>query len=182
MANSAANVSVGKPSITGAIYRAPKGTTLPTDATTALDAAFKCLGYCSDAGLVNSNAATGGSIKAWGGERVYDYISEKPDTFNFNLIECLNEEVLKTVYGDKNVSGTLSTGITINATVEDTETCAWVIEMVLNGGVLKRIVIPEAKVTAVADITYSDEAAIGYNTTISAYAVNGITHYEYIAA
>ena len=37
------NVTTAKPKIDGAIYSAPKGTTLPTDAKTALDAAFKPL-------------------------------------------------------------------------------------------------------------------------------------------
>ena len=39
-----ANVSVGKPKIAGAVYVAPLGTTLPTDAVTALATAFKGLG------------------------------------------------------------------------------------------------------------------------------------------
>ena len=41
MANTASNVSAGKPKLTGAIWAAPKGTTLPTDTATALDNAFK---------------------------------------------------------------------------------------------------------------------------------------------
>ena len=43
MANTASNVSAGKPAIAGAIHFAPKGTTLPTDTTTALAAAFEAL-------------------------------------------------------------------------------------------------------------------------------------------
>ena len=36
-------VTVSKPKVGGAVWRAPLGTTLPTDATTALDKAFKSL-------------------------------------------------------------------------------------------------------------------------------------------
>lgn len=47
------NVTTAKPKIDGAIYSAPKGTPLPTDAKTALNVAFKPLGYISDDGLKN---------------------------------------------------------------------------------------------------------------------------------
>ena len=36
-----ANVTTAKPKIGGAVYSAPLGTALPTDATTELDNAFK---------------------------------------------------------------------------------------------------------------------------------------------
>ena len=41
MANNKANVTTGKPKVGGAVFRAPVGTTLPTDASTALNSAFK---------------------------------------------------------------------------------------------------------------------------------------------
>lgn len=179
---SSSNVSAGKPKVAGAIFMAPIGTTLPTDSTTSLASAFVELGYASDAGVVNSESRETETIKAWGGDTVLKPFTGKEDTFNFTLIEALNVDALKLVYGESNVSGSLANGITIKSAAEDLEYHSFVIEMVLNGAV-KRIVIPSAKVTEVGDITYADGTAIGYDTTLSCVPDStGGTHYEYIKA
>lgn len=175
------NVTAAKPNIKGSIYKAPLGTVLPTAADEELDEAFTKLGYISDAGLVNSNSPESSDIKAWGGDIVLSTQTQKKDTFKFNLIEALNVDVLKTVYGDDNVSGTLEAGITIKVNSDETEEHVFLVDMIMKGGILKRIVIPDAKVTSVSDITYSDSASVGYETTITAYPdTSGQTHYEYI--
>lgn len=177
------NVTAGKPVVGGSIFWAPQGTTLPTDVDDTLNAAFKDLGYAADAGLVNSNSPANTAIKAWGGDTVLDVQTEKPDTFKFKLLEALNVEVAKFVYGADNVSGTLTTGITITANSKEQDTMSMVIDMILRNGNLKRIVIPNGKVTAVSDISYVDSDAVGYETTVSCYPdASGNTHYEYIMA
>lgn len=179
--NNVDNVIVGKPKTDGAIFMAPAGTTLPTDATTALASAFKCLGYVSEDGVVNSNSPESEDIKAWGGDIVASPLTGKPDKFSFTLIESLNVDVLKLVYGADNVTGTLETGISIKANSKDYNNVVIVIERAIRG-TFGRIVIPKAKVSEIGDITYVDNNVVGYPVTISALpGDDGDTHHDYIA-
>lgn len=181
MGNTANNVSAGKPKKTGAIWAAPKGTTLPQNTSEALAEAFKCLGYCSDAGLVNTTNLETSKIKAWGGDTVLVIQTSKEDSFKYTLIEVKNLDVLKFVYGSGNVSGTLETGITVTANSDQPEEVELVIDMIMSDNTAKRIVIPSATISAVGDVTYSDEDAIGYETTVDCIPdEDGNTHYEYM--
>ncbi len=180
MANTVNNVSAGKPAVGGAISVAAAGTSVPTSASASISS-FTSLGYVSEDGVTNSNSPSTTNIKAWGGDTVLVTQDEKEDTFEFTLIEVLNTDVLKLVYGDANVSGTLAAGITINANNKPQAEHAMVIDMIMRDNTLKRICIPKAYVTGVGDITYSDSAAVGYQTTITAMPdSSGNTHYEYI--
>lgn len=177
----ASNVSAGKPAVAGAVFRAAQGTTAPTTATSSLAAAFKALGYCSEDGTVNSNSPSMTSIKAWGGDEVLVIQESKDDTFQLTLIECLNDEVLKTVYGSTNVTGALATGLTVKANAKEPEEGVWVIDMILTSNTAKRIVIPHGKISELGDITYSDTDAVGYEITITCIPDSSRnTHYEYL--
>ena len=175
------NVSAATPGVSGAIYRAPIGTTLPTDASTTLDVAFVELGYVSEDGLVNTNSPETENIKEWGGTDVLNVLTEKTDEWQCTLIEVLNVNVLKAIYGASNVTGTLSTGITVTANTDEQEEGAWVVDMVMRNGVLKRVVIPNGKISELGDITYKRDEAVGYEITLTGLAdTYGNTHYEYI--
>lgn len=175
------NVTYGKPKVGGAVSVAPLGTVLPTDAKTKLGDEFKNLGYISEDGLNNENSPESEKFKAWGGDIVLTTQTEKSDIFTYKLIEALNIDVLKEIYGDKNVSGDINTGITVKATNDSAQAHVIVVEMILKGGILKRIVIPNGVITEIGEITYSDEDAIGYEVTVEALpSKENYTHIEYI--
>lgn len=174
------NVSTGKPSVSGGIWIADSGTTPPTNATSTLTD-FTALGYVSEDGLINSNSPESDTGKAWGGDIVITYQTEKSDTFQFTLIGSKDVDVLEAVYGSANVSGTLSTGITVEANATEAEEHVWVFEMLMRDNTYKRIVVPAGKVTEVGDITYTDQDIVGYELTVQAFPdSSNNTHYEYI--
>lgn len=179
--NDATKVTAVKPKVTGAVFVAPLKTALPTDAKTELDPAFKNLGFISDDGIKNENTASSEDVKAWGGAIVNSIQKDKTDKFKMTYIEALNIDVLKFIYGKNNVEGSLEAGITIKVGLEEAEPQVMVIDSVLQGGYLKRVGIPVAKLTEIGEISYSDSETLGYESTVSAFPdSNGFTHYEHI--
>lgn len=177
----AANVTTGKPKVAGAIHRAPKGTTLPTDAKSELSDAFVDMGYIGEDGVTNSNTRTSEEFKAWGGLVVLTSQTEYKDNFKFKFLETLNKDVLGTVYKEGNVSGTdLETGLTVKVNSQELDEYVWVIDMILRDNVLNRIVIPDAKVSELGDVVYKDDDVTAFDITLTAFPdEEGNTHYEY---
>lgn len=177
----ASNVTAGKPKVGGAIFTAPVGTPLPTDTDSALNSAFKELGYCSEDGVTNSTDLTVEEIKAWGGQTVLIIQSSKDDKFQYVLIETLNKNAIGYFYGEDNVSGSIETGIIIKANNKDVPYRSIVIDMIMRDDTSKRIVIPSCKIAEIGDIVYNDSDPVGYDTTVSCTPDEaGNTHYEYI--
>lgn len=177
----ASNVSTGKPKITGAVFNAPIGTTIPTDAVTALNEAFDCVGHITEDGVTNDQELNTNEIKAWGGLIVYNPLTEFKDSFKFAMLETKNAKVLKAYYGDDNVTVDQETGaISVKVGAKDMPERTWVIETVLRGGTKRRLILPFGQVSARESITYKDEDPIAYGITVSAMAdAQGNTHYEY---
>lgn len=184
MANTATNVSTGKPKVTGGVWVASRTATLPTDAVSALSSDYKCLGYVSEDGVSNDNSFDVSEIKAWGGNIIFRSVDKMEDTFKFALIETENIDVLKTVYGNSNVSVDGVSGEThVQVKSEDPQELIYVIELALRGGIARRIVISDGAITARDTINYNDTDAIAYSITVTAYPdSNNVTHHEYTEA
>lgn len=180
MSTNVNNVSVGKPKVGGAAWCAPAGTTAPTSAVSELSSAYKDLGYISSDGLKNNGERSVNKIKAWGGDIVNTTQTEKTDQFTVTFIEAMNSDVMKFVYGKDNVSGDLASGLTVLVNSSELDEWVLIFDMVLSHSVVKRVVLPKAKVDSVSEISYTDDDVIGYQCTISALPDSeGNTHYEY---
>lgn len=178
------NVLVGKPVLNDAIAVAPVGTPLPTDVTTALNAAFKKVGFVSDDGLTEGEDRSTDTITAWGGAVVATTQSSFEKTFGFTMIEFLNANAQKLLRGDANVTATVANGthgaqLTIRETADLPAPKAMVIDIV-SGTAKVRHVIPSGQVTDSDDINWTDEDPAGLPVTFSAYPdANGVYVYTY---
>ena len=179
--NNSDNVSVGKPKATGAVFFAPKGTALPTDATSELATAYKAVGYVSEDGVKNEVETDSEEIKAWGGDIVATPQTSYSEKFSLTLIET-NETALKVVYGEDNVTVADSGVITIKHNSAEKTEIVMIIEVVLSNDRVKRLVVPKCKLSEMGEITYKDDEAIGYECTFQALPdADGNTSTEYIA-
>lgn len=173
MANDTQNVVAGKPLATGGVLAGPLGTALPTDVTTATDAALVALGYVSEDGLTETVERSTDKIRAWGGDTVKVVQTEYGVTYSCTLIEATKAEVLALVYGDDNVTtvaasptaGELST-VVLNSDTLPHKTFVFEIK---DGDARIRIVVPDGQVTEIGEVTYADGDAVGYEITIEAF-------------
>ena len=172
-------VSAAKPGVGGAIWTAPAGTTLPTDASTALNEAFASLGYVSEEGVKRNIGRDSTVIHAWGGDPVAVLSTKKTETFKWKLIEATNIDVLGLTFGE--ATGTLAEGITVKSKADISTPRSFVVSTILADNVHQRMVIPSGVVTDIGEISYVDNAVIGFELTITAIAdADGNTAYEYL--
>lgn len=176
---SSANVTFSKPGASanksGYIWVAPLGTTIPTDATTELDAAFVGLGYLSEDGLTEPASLTAGDdIVAAGGDTVAQADPTFSKTWTGTCIEALNEDLLKVAYGSSNVtvkdaSTTADGVIIVKEQAGDLEHHVIVIDEMLKGGRKRRNVMTDATFLITGDISHVHTALVNFEFTINAY-------------
>lgn len=179
--NDKSNVSLGKPWTTGGVFYAPLGTTLPTDAVTALPETYKCLGFVSEDGLTNSTDTETTEVKEWGGGTVLKEIASYSETYQFTMLE-IKADSMKLRYGSDSVTDNGGKLHILHGMPKD-EHYVVVFEIMLTGNRKKRLVLPDASVTEYDDITYSASDPITYSVTLSANPsklIGGKTVDEYV--
>jgi len=160
-------VYVGSPDrITGAIMSAAKGSTLPTDASSAPDAAFVDSGYISEDGCTLSDAQTWNDIKDWGGDTVRRIKSESQVTIAFSFLE-VNVNSAKAAFGDDNVTDT-SGSLAIKINVKEPPRKAWLVNM-LDGDRKMRITVADGQITDRGDLTFTRSGAVLIPVTLTCY-------------
>ena len=173
MAVTVSNIVNGKPLATGGVLVAPLGTAMPTNASTALAAAYKAVGYVGEDGVTEGGDRTTEKVKAWGGDIVKVLQTDHSLTFAFTMIETLNVDALKAIYGSANVTSTAATASSgtlqsINMTGAVLPHQVWAIE-VRDGNAKVRIALKDGQITEVGEVTYNDGSVVGYPVTVEAF-------------
>ena len=173
-------VGVGSALATGAIWVAPKGTTLPTDATTSLGGTWKLLGFTSDAGVQISETSSNTAIRAWEGRtEVYNVRTEYTEQIAFMPIQ-MNEDVLNLCWGADAVTAATNK-LSAQHHGKTLEPVCIVIETVPRDTMVRRY-CGTFQLTERGAQTMDGTQVDGRQLTFSAIPdSNGVTMYEYTA-
>lgn len=175
------NVYAAKPRVGGAVFTAPLGTPVPTDAVGELAEAFTCVGYISADGFATSNTRKSETKQAWGGDTVGSSQSEYADTATLEMLETTAAN-LRLVYGDDNVIEDGRGGWRVRHNSKELESHVWVVEQLLGADKVMRTVIDKAQVSEIEEVKRNNEDFMGYKVTISMYSnAEGDTYNDYYA-
>lgn len=150
-ANNQANVSSAKGVKGGYIFSAPVGTELPTDIKTKLDPAFKCLGFLSEDGYVESVDEDADDINDMNGDVMDSTNSKRVESAQLTFAE-IKAATLKRQYGDANVTDENGL-ITVKHNADSHDVFAYVLDLVLKNNRRWRKVVPKGKSSELDDLT-----------------------------
>jgi hypothetical protein len=166
-----AGVSGGGAGGTALAYFGATGTTAPTDASTALNAAFKDAGWCSEDGLTRAVSESSNKIKAYGtGAAVRTLVTESDLTFQLKMLEtnvtslAVYHRLPLTAITPAATTGAFS----VTEGASRTQKYAAVFEMV--DGVNKiRGYAPSVEVTDREEFKAANGEVLAYGVTLTAY-------------
>lgn len=153
--------------LTGAFSKGPLGTTAPTTATVAINAAFVDSGAISEDGVTLTLPDSGDktTIKMWQGGaqvRTLRTVSEDVPQISFTFLET-NKTSVET-YFSATVTQTAAHG-TFDYTVDLPDPFAGVLD-VIDGAIIHRFHTPRVVKASVGDLVYKNDEPIGYQVTL----------------
>ena len=149
--NNQANVSAGKGVKGGYIFSAPVGTALPTDIKSKLDPAFKCLGFISEDGYVETIDEDSDDLVDMNGDIMDSTSGNRVESAQFTLAE-IKADALKRQYGERNVTDENGV-ISVKHNSDSHDSFSYVLELVLKNGRRWRKVVPAGKSSELDDLT-----------------------------
>lgn len=152
--------------VTGTVWMAPTGSTLPDDVTTPLDAAFESVGFISEDALVESLSITKELLRAW--QRpigLRTLTTEVSWTFQFGMLET-SPLVLDLYYGGAET--TVDTGVAATAILAwpTSERKAMVIE-IEDGDVITRYAIPVVEIGEREEVNHTNTEGTIWGVTVN---------------
>ena len=178
-ANSTDNVSSTKGVRGGYIFVAPVGTTLPTDYSTALPTAYKCLGFISEDGYVETVDSDSEDLVDMNGDLMDSPQTSRVESAQLTLAE-IKAMTLKLMYGDENVTDKAGV-ITVKHNGNSNGTWVVVLDLLLKNNRKWRKVVPLFQCSELDDLTLAvGELAARALTAKYLTDETGNTCYDYI--
>lgn len=175
MASNVQNVYAAGPLATGVCFVAPLGTPGPTSATSTLNASFVDLGYVGADGFTERVERKTDYKRSFGGRVIKTLQSEFNSSIEFTLVESINADVLKAIYGEANVTITAATSqhgkqIKVNKNAKKLPHQSWVIDTWDDETNAKyRNYIADGKIVTVGEVKIVSTDTIEYRVTVDAY-------------
>lgn len=169
------NVYTGEPLATGSLRVAPLGTVGPTSATEELNVAFIDLGHIGEDGFTETTERSVEKKKNFGGATVKILQTDYTHTFKFVLLESLNAEVLKAVYGATNVTVTAANSshgvqVAVNKNAKKLPHMSWVIDTTdTEMNAFYRNYVPDGQIISVGDVKVVHTDTIMYEVELEAF-------------
>lgn len=178
-ANSTDNVSSTKGVRGGYIFVARTGTALPTDYSTALPTAYKCLGFISEDGYVETVDSDSEDLVDMNGDLMDSPQTSRVESAQLTLAE-IKAMTLKLMYGDENVTDKAGV-ITVKHNGNSNGTWVVVLDLLLKNNRKWRKVVPLFQCSELDDLTLAvGELAARALTAKYLTDGDGNTCYDYI--
>ena len=166
---------------TGAVAVAPVGTSMPTDAKTALPSTWDDSGYVSEDGISVTVTRSTTPIRDWSKNAVRNLLTEYAGSISLAFLQ-VDQFAAERMFGENNVTVTAATSsageqikVAIGAELPPIE--AWCFSM-KDGDARIRVLVPSGQMTEVSQIDFKPDAGHVIGGTLATYD-DGTGHSSY---